>query len=320
MNYIVIDLEWNQCPQGKEKENKKIPFEIIELGAVKLNEDLQMVDEFSQLVKPSIYLEMHHITQEITKVDMEELKKGRNFKTVIEEFFEWCGTEYMLCTWGPMDLTELQRNMEYFNVKRYLPQPLFYYDIQKFYSILSEDGKIRRTLEFVVEKLGIDKDAVFHRALSDAFYTVEVLRKLDFNEVKANYSIDYYYNPKTKEEEIHAVYPTYSKFVSREFQSKESALYDREVSSTRCFLCGKNAKRKIRWFSDNSRMYYALAHCEEHGYLKCKLRMKKTPDDKVYVVKTIKLIPPEDIGIIRKKQDEIRQKRKNKRFKRGYSE
>ena len=35
MNYIVLDLEWNQCPEGKEKENSRIPFEIIEIGAVR---------------------------------------------------------------------------------------------------------------------------------------------------------------------------------------------------------------------------------------------------------------------------------------------
>ena len=28
MNYIVFDLEWNQCPYGKERENKRLPFEI----------------------------------------------------------------------------------------------------------------------------------------------------------------------------------------------------------------------------------------------------------------------------------------------------
>ena len=37
MNYIVFDLEWNQCPDGKEKEIKDMPFEIIEIGAVKLD-------------------------------------------------------------------------------------------------------------------------------------------------------------------------------------------------------------------------------------------------------------------------------------------
>ena len=37
MNYIVLDLEWNQCPEGKEKEDSRIPFEIIEIGAVRFS-------------------------------------------------------------------------------------------------------------------------------------------------------------------------------------------------------------------------------------------------------------------------------------------
>ena len=49
MNYIVLDLEWNQCPYGKGRENKKLPFEIIEIGAVKLNEKREIVDSFSRL-------------------------------------------------------------------------------------------------------------------------------------------------------------------------------------------------------------------------------------------------------------------------------
>ena len=42
MNYIVFDLEWNQCPYGKGQENERIPFEIIEIGAVKLNSERQI--------------------------------------------------------------------------------------------------------------------------------------------------------------------------------------------------------------------------------------------------------------------------------------
>ena len=44
MNYIVFDLEWNQCPYGKNREVKTLPFEIIEIGAIKLNKDSEYVD------------------------------------------------------------------------------------------------------------------------------------------------------------------------------------------------------------------------------------------------------------------------------------
>ena len=39
MNYIVLDLEWNQSDTGNETATKEIPFEIIDIGAVKLNSD-----------------------------------------------------------------------------------------------------------------------------------------------------------------------------------------------------------------------------------------------------------------------------------------
>ena len=47
MNYIVFDLEWNQAAEGKIKENKDIPFEIIEIGAVRLDQDKNEIGEFN---------------------------------------------------------------------------------------------------------------------------------------------------------------------------------------------------------------------------------------------------------------------------------
>ena len=43
MNYIIFDLEWNQGVTRGEKRDKKMPLEIVEIGAVKLNEDREMI-------------------------------------------------------------------------------------------------------------------------------------------------------------------------------------------------------------------------------------------------------------------------------------
>lgn len=67
MNYIVFDLEWNQCPYGKDRENKRLPFEIIEFGAVKLDENRKVIDKFQQIVKPAVYHRLHYRTKEILK-------------------------------------------------------------------------------------------------------------------------------------------------------------------------------------------------------------------------------------------------------------
>ena len=51
MNYIVFDLEWNQSAEGKECSVEHMPFEIIEIGAVKLNSQMKQVSEFHRLVQ-----------------------------------------------------------------------------------------------------------------------------------------------------------------------------------------------------------------------------------------------------------------------------
>ena len=55
MNYIVFDLEWNQSPGGKKYSNSRLPFEIIEIGAVKMNKKREPVDVFQRLIKPQVY-------------------------------------------------------------------------------------------------------------------------------------------------------------------------------------------------------------------------------------------------------------------------
>ena len=75
MEYIVLDLEWNQSNTGKEDAVEKLPFEIIEIGAIKLNKERVMVSEFNELVKPQVYHEMHKITSKLIHIQMQELER-----------------------------------------------------------------------------------------------------------------------------------------------------------------------------------------------------------------------------------------------------
>ena len=93
MEYIVLDLEWNQSNTGKEDAVEKLPFEIIEIGAIKLNNERVMVSEFNELVKPQVYHEMHKITSKLIHIQMQELERGRPFPEVGGDFVRWCGQE-----------------------------------------------------------------------------------------------------------------------------------------------------------------------------------------------------------------------------------
>ena len=71
MNYIVLDLEWNQGNEEKEKQRKDIPFEIIEIGAIKLDGRMEFGGSFHEVVKPQVYQEMHRMTRQLLHMDME---------------------------------------------------------------------------------------------------------------------------------------------------------------------------------------------------------------------------------------------------------
>jgi len=232
----------------------------------------------------------------------------------MQEFLDWCGEDYIFCTWGPLDLFELQRNMKYYYMDPLASAPIRFLDVQKLFSIAYEDRKSRRSLEYAIDFLKIEKDIPFHRAFSDAYYTAKILEILPEN-VLENFSIDTFVLPASREEEIHVFFHDYMKYISREFMDKQEALEDREVISTKCYLCHRNIRKKIRWFTPNGKHYYSVAVCPVHGSMKSKIRIRKTENDGVYIVKTSKFISEEECQKIQDKREEAKEHRKQKKKK-----
>ena len=131
MNYIVLDLEWNQASDLKTKLENELLFEIIEIGAVKLDENRKIIDTFHEMIKPQVFKKMHQITGELIHLKMEQLKNCRQFKDVAKDFLDVCSEEYIFCTWGNLDILELQRNIEYYHMKPISEGPIAFYDLQK---------------------------------------------------------------------------------------------------------------------------------------------------------------------------------------------
>ena len=160
--------------------------------------------------------------------------------------------------------------------------------------------------------LKLEADGEFHQALDDAVYTARILSTIPDDIILENFSIDTYRTPQSKEEQILIRYKTYEKFISREFATKELAMEDREITAVRCFVCHKNAKRRVKWFSDNGRNHFAVGYCPEHGYIKSKARLRKAASGRVFVIKTTKMISEADAEKIRNKQDALRERRHKK--------
>lgn len=307
MSYIVFDLEWNQSNTGQEPEAEKFPFEIVEIGAVKLNEAGECQDEFTELIRPQVYRVMHRVTEKLIGIHMRELQRYECFPQIARKFQDWCGEEPIYCTWGPLDFMELQRNRKFYNMTPLSDGPMQYLDVQKLFALTfdREEPRKRRSLEDAVDYLRIKKDIPFHRALSDAYYTGKVFQVILQNnpEVVRFVSYDVFYPPKSRKEEVKHCFDTYFKYISRVFPDKKSLLADREVASSKCYLCHRNLRKKLKWFTSNNRHYYCLAYCEKHGYLKGKIRIHKTQEGEFFAVKTTKLISEEEaLGIQKRKE------------------
>ncbi len=308
-NYIVFDLEWNQGEAPVTVNNKTLTFEIVEIGAVKLNENREKIGEFSRLIKPQIHKHMHRITGKLIHLSMEDLEDGDTFQEAAGDFLDWCGEDPKFCSWGPLDLTEFQRNLDFFGLPLLSDRPLAFYDVQKIYSLAYDDGKTRRSLETAVDELKLEKDIPFHRALADAEYTAKIFRTFD-EKALAKISFDTYVTPKTKKQEIRIIFDNYEKYISREFDTKEEILENPGIMSTKCYLCNKNIRRKVRWFTPNGKHYYAVGYCEKHGFMKAKVRLKKAENGRMYVVKTCRFITPEDVENMKAKQRKIKKRQK----------
>lgn len=316
MNYIVMDLEWNQCPYGKKREDPKMPFEIIEIGAVKVDDSFTPQDTFHEIVRPVLYTRLHHCTRTVIHMTEEDFRGKRSFPEVFTDFLAWCGNDPLFCTWGPGDLTELQRNAAWHIARGTLggpwpfAYPLFFRDIQKIFSHACEDGRSRRSLQWAVEFLNLSEEEQFHGAYADAVYTAEVLRRIPRDMVERYSSIDTYITPKSRAEEIFVRYDTYTKFISRSYRDRDDVMKDRVITATRCPDCGKKAPRKIRWFSENGRNFLSVSLCPDHGLIKGKIRIRQNAEGEWFAIRTIRKITPEEMETVRKKKEAVRLKRK----------
>ena len=313
MNYIVFDLEWNQADDLKTSRENSLLFEIIEIGAVKLNEKNELIGHFHELIKPQVFHAMNQVTGELIHLKMEQLENCRSFPEVADDFLAWCGSDYIFCTWGNLDLTELQKNMDYYNMTPVSEKTIWFYDVQKLFSIAYEDRTIRRTLQYAVEYLDIEKNVAFHRAYADAYYTAEVIKRITDKSIFDNFSFDTYRVPRNKSEEIKIQFADYFKYISRKFPDKLAAMADRDVINTKCYLCGARTKRKIPWFTTNGKHYYTIVVCMKHGPIKGKIRLRRAEDTMIYVVKTMKRANPEMEADIQNKKNQVRNNRKERR-------
>ncbi len=180
MNLVVLDLEFNQpytFGNGRRAiANERCPLEIIQIGAVKMTGDLEVLGFRSLMVRPRIYPRMHPHVERLTGIRQDMLKHEETFPAVYEEFLKFAGKDIVLGVWGKGDVSSLYRNIQYYGLDHNALTGEFY-NIQALTSLyFGKPGSVCMALRKVAAELELDLEMDFHNALNDAIYTATIFQ------------------------------------------------------------------------------------------------------------------------------------------------
>lgn len=177
MYYVVMDLEWNNA---YNKAVKGFFNEIIEIGAVMLDENMDVVDTFSVLIRSQLSKKLSGRVKDLTHITNEDMCAGVGFDRALSDFRKWLsGRECVFMSWGNTDLRVMLENLICFCDIDYIPFIEYYADAQKYcQNHLNLDTSQQIGLSAAAELLGIDvSEFSTHRALDDSLLTWKCLRK-----------------------------------------------------------------------------------------------------------------------------------------------
>ena len=300
MQYIIIDLEWNQ-PMSYESAvyrqvGDRLIFEMIQIGAVKLDDKLNVVDSISIPIRPVHYVKIHPRIRKMTQLGQEELADALTFLPAMEQFVEWCGQDYTLLTWGCDDVSVLKQNMDFFECDAKLP-PLC--DIQRLFSDVHK-CKDRKGLKAAMEMLGIepDEERFFHNALNDAYYTALVFAKMPDPAEVLRY-------PQQPKQLIHAEHHSRRKSQGEVFDTLADALASESARQPRCPVCGKKTPLEDDYVKQCADKYIGLSACPHHGSLMIRLRFRPTEDGKRMMTVTVGKATPMNRAYVHTKKIQV---------------
>lgn len=305
MQYIVLDLEWNQpisyhSPAYKSVGGKLL-FEMIQIGAVKVNQDLEIVDSFSQMIQPQHYIKLHPRIARITHITPEDLSDAPLFNEAVAAFAAWCGEDYVLLTWGCDDISVLNQNMTFFKCETQLPK---IYDIQKLFGDVIGNSKERKGLKAAMEHLEINPDEEnmpFHNAVNDAYYTALVFARLP----EPAKVLDY---PLTARKLQHLDRTKKESTAILRVRSLKDALKSTSTLNPPCPICGKRLDVTEGYVRQRGEQYMALADCPQHGLVMIKLVFSKNEEGKRIMTRSAALSEEQSAAYVHTKHLQWAQK------------
>ena len=180
MNFVIFDLEWNNAYNYKAQTGMN---EIIEIGAVMLDERLQIVDTFKQLILPKVSKRLTGRFKDLTHITPDEVKQnGIPFEEAFRDFARWSGADNcVFMSWSDSDLYVLAGNYKYFSQRAHVPFMQRYADAQKYCMRFLTDNPNNNqiSLAHCAEKFQISvEEENLHRALEDCYVAAACFKKV----------------------------------------------------------------------------------------------------------------------------------------------
>ncbi len=312
MPYIIIDLEWNQAMSARSSVFNHLPIhlrgEIIQIGAVKLNDDLTPGEEFQCDVSPVWFRKMHYKVKKLTGFDNERLAHGLPFKKALEQFLDWCGPDCTFMTWGYDDSGIMEQNCIIHDLDiDWMGQ---WVNLQLIYNMLTEDpDRNQKSLETAMEHFGIEQTRVAHDALGDAYNTALVCSRLDLRRGLDNYDSLVRQLSRHVPEAGGSGPAPIEHNVSPAYATREELWQAVEQSQAVCPDCRRPLER-TRWVSQGDRRYMSLAECAEHGAFLCRVRLRSDPDGTWTANRLLYRADEEMVASFRERQSHPRRRRR----------
>ena len=294
MQYIVLDMEWNQ--PWDMKKAIRVPIylkgEIIQIGAVKLDDKFNIVDTFKALISPVYYKKMHSKVSKLTKIKTSDLKNGLFFKDAIEKFKAWCKDDFVFLIWGWDDIPMLKDNMIIFGCDTdWLPR---WYNVQMIYDQQIAKENRQHSLADAMERVGetlIDA----HDAFNDAYGTARICLHLDMQR-----GFDEYVHIETKRRIAKLK-------LIKEFPSRKLAENDAELYTYECPVCSKTVSCSdlltYKWGRQ-----IGIARCGCGKELIVRIKMRKKDESTIRVDRTVLEPDEENIAVY---ETELKKKNSN---------
>ncbi len=253
--------------------------EVIEIGAVKLNDDWTPGEEFQIYVKPVYFRKMHYKVKKLTGIDGNKLSDACGFVDAFSRFREFCGDACTFLTWGYDDKGILEQNIivhdqDWDWISGWI-------NLQLIYNMQTEGDKNQKSLQTAMEHFGIEQTRVAHDALGDAYNTALVCSHMDMESGLADYadmSKRLSIQRRKRVEAAEAGPEPLEHLVFEGFPNRNAAFADEALTEIECPNCSA-ALTLSRWVNQGDRRYMTLASCPEHGDFLIRVKLKYTDEE-----------------------------------------